>query len=358
MNAAEGPPVSAESRRPGLSLPGQAMPGSLARNYGRHSELLDTGRNPRHCVVAAGVAVAVVLCLCWARTSRIPPGFAMLNSHAIQTTTQIESGGGGSEACTTGSPQARWYLRGMVSLRPGHSGTRQNLVGIFLAAYVRSRVPPADSPDSAQLAARAPGIPGPGWHVRSPLSGTCHSAGRQLQVTHQTASSWRAYGHRRGISVLAFNRWAALGASRSKADNCSAGEVAGLAQRLDVAFPDFQKGGIGRILRINPGSQDGTRADQLEEAVSGDPPLICVMIRGNRQDVVSNSPERWCGAYGGTGGPIGSSDRASLPGRSTRYRVIWLVCPRCGSRMACLFYDEGDMPLCANPPHGRMEVQR
>jgi hypothetical protein len=95
MNAAEGLPVSAESGRVVLYLPGQVVPGSLARNCGRRGELLDTRRNPRHCVVAAGVAVAVVLCLCWARTSRIPPGFAMLNSHAIETTAQIGSAGKG-----------------------------------------------------------------------------------------------------------------------------------------------------------------------------------------------------------------------------------------------------------------------
>jgi hypothetical protein len=48
MNAAEGPPVPAESGRVVLSLPGQAVPGRLARNCGRRGELPDTGRNPRY----------------------------------------------------------------------------------------------------------------------------------------------------------------------------------------------------------------------------------------------------------------------------------------------------------------------
>ena len=55
---------------------------------------------------------------------------------------------------------------------------------------------------------------------------------------------------------------------------------------------------------------------------------------------------------------MGSGDGASLPGRSTRYRVIWLVCAHCGTKMAWSFYDERDVPLCANSPHGRMELER
>ena len=67
---------------------------------------------------------------------------------------------------------------------------------------------------------------------------------------------------------------------------------------------------------------------------------------------------RACGASGLDGGHLSSSDRASLPGRSTRYRVIWLVCPHCGVRMAWLFYDERDLPFCVNALHGQLELQR
>ena len=90
-------------------------------------------------------------------------------------------------------------------------------------------------------------------------------------------------------------------------------------------------------------------------------------LRGGRADgpsLVAGPPGRGCkacGDIGGSGGPLGCGDRASLPGRPARYRVIWLVCPRCGADDAQMFYDERDLPLCAgsaDTPHGPMELQR
>ena len=82
------------------------------------------------------------------------------------------------------------------------------------------------------------------------------------------------------------------------------------------------------------------------------------MIPVDERDASGGTPARACGAAGIGGGHLSCSDRASLPGRSTRYRVIWLVCAHCGTRVACLFYDERDIPLCVNSPHGRLELQR
>lgn len=70
------------------------------------------------------------------------------------------------------------------------------------------------------------------------------------------------------------------------------------------------------------------------------------------------TPAQACVTNGGGAAQLSSSDRASLPGRSTRYRLIWLVCSYCGAKMPCLFYDESDVPVCANPSHGPMEVMR
>lgn len=56
---------------------------------------------------------------------------------------------------------------------------------------------------------------------------------------------------------------------------------------------------------------------------------------------------RWCGAFSG-GGQVGCGDRATLPGRSPRYHLFQLVCGQCGTEMALLFYDQGDLPLCAS----------
>ena len=78
----------------------------------------------------------------------------------------------------------------------------------------------------------------------------------------------------------------------------------------------------------------------------------------------SGAASRGCKVYGeigGSSGNLGCGDRASLPGRPARYRVIWLVCPRCGAETPRLFYDERDLPLCtetADAPHGLMELRQ
>ena len=82
------------------------------------------------------------------------------------------------------------------------------------------------------------------------------------------------------------------------------------------------------------------------------------MIHVNMSDARAGMPAKACVAASGTGGQLSSGDRASLPGRSTRYRVIWLVCAHCGTKMACLFYDQGDIPVCANALHGQLEILR
>jgi hypothetical protein len=96
----------------------------------------------------------------------------------------------------------------------------------------------------------------------------------------------------------------------------------------------------------------------LRQVFPGSGALAYVMPHGNHRDAGAIARARACGASGLDGGHLSSGDRASLPGRSTRYRVIWLVCPHCGIRMAWLFYDERDIPFCVNMLHGRLELQR
>lgn len=163
---------------------------------------------------------------------------------------------------------------------------------------------------------------------------------------------------RHGFGVPAFNGRVAWGPGRSWRGGCAASEVADRVLRLDAAFPDPGTSQIARTAQADPGARAAVAGDQLQQAPDGNPALICVMIQPDRRGAGMSTPERWCGAYGGGGGQMGSGDRASLPGRSSRYRVIFLVCPRCGITMQCLFCDEGDMPLCEHSAHGQMEVQR
>jgi hypothetical protein len=112
--------------------------------------------------------------------------------------------------------------------------------------------------------------------------------------------------------------------------------------------------GLGALARTLVQEGRGQRTGIFD----GNPALAYVMLRVSEQDVGVTIPARACGAAGGGGGHLSCGDRASLPGRSTRYRIVWLVCAQCGSRVAWLFYDERDIPVCVNSPHGRLELQR
>ncbi len=358
MSAADDPQVSAGSGRALPSRPGRGAPGGSARYRGRDDGLRDTGRRPRQCVAATGVAVAVMLCMCWMHASRGLPGFAMRSGDAVQATVWIRPAGAGHGAagCAGGPGRDRSHLQGRDWFRRGPGGRRQP-VRVFLAAYVRSQPPASGSPGPGQF---AEGVRVPGWRgiILAPGTG-CRPAGRWLGGGYQAVSYRLPSGAaRHGIGVLAFNGQGAWGPGRSRRGGCAAGGAADRVLRLDAAFPDPGASGIAHIARADLGSRAVVAGAQLQQAPGRDPALICVMIRPDRRGPGVSAPERWCGAYGGSGGQVGSGDRASLPGRSSRYRVIVLVCPRCGTTMECLFCDEGDPPLCAHSAHGQMEVQR
>lgn len=318
MGAVSGRPVPAGLRRDCQPRPGRGACGSPAGSCRRGTGLRDAGYGTRHRIAAAVVAVGVVLCLSWTHTFHFPPGFAMQDGHAIATAAPGIGAAGG----TCRAP-------------------------VLLAAYVQPRVA-AGSPTT-----RAPGrrgsIPAPGI--------ACRAAGRSLPAGHQTVPSWLAVGHGRyGGHVLASARWPAGVPVRSRRAGCPADEAAGRVQRLDAVLEPDTSGAV-RLARADNGLRLHLGAGRLQPSPAGSPGLIC-MIRPGRPGAGARFPERWCSLAGGSGGQMGSGDRASLPGRSTRYRVIWLVCPQCGARMTCLFYDEGDAPLCQDPAHGQMEMQR
>jgi hypothetical protein len=84
MSVVDDPQVSAGSGRALPPRPERGAAGGSARYRGRDDRLQDTGRRPRQCVAATGVAVAVLLCMCWMHASRGLPGFAMQSGHAVQ----------------------------------------------------------------------------------------------------------------------------------------------------------------------------------------------------------------------------------------------------------------------------------
>jgi hypothetical protein len=323
-------------------------------------------RRSRHCILAAGVAVAVALSLSpsLAHAIRITSGSAALNNHAIQTTPRIKLAGtgNGDEGCTGGPPLSPRHLHGQDSFQRGLDGLRHQPVRALQAAYVRPQLKPATgSPEDEQLASGATGIRASG--LRGTIAApdiSCPSARRWFRVRRSALSLWRPFGRARDdIHTLAFREWTAGRPARSKRGACMADVAAERMQTLDASFVDPEKDGTINIFHVQPGSRAGPPGDQLRQIFGGNPTLTCVMIRVHGQGLgPPGRPDLACAPTGGSGGQMGSGDRASLPGRSTRYRVIWLVCAHCGAKMAWLFYDERDIPLCANSPHGRMELQR
>ena len=121
--------------------------------------------------------------------------------------------------------------------------------------------------------------------------------------------------------------------------------------------------GIRLVSQVGPGRQDSLAGGWTPGPSGGIPSPGCVVPGAGGQAVAAGPPTGGCKVYGeigGSSGNLGCGDRASLPGRPARYRVIWLVCPRCGAETPRLFYDERDLPRCAgsaDAPHGLMELR-
>jgi hypothetical protein len=342
MGAVDGPPVPAGFRRVCLPLRGRAACGSLASYRGRDIQLQGPVRKLRHRLAAAVVVVGVVLCMSWTHNSRSPSGFAMLNNHAIATAASGKSAGAGADEARCGPP---------VLFRQG-AGSRRQRGRVVLEAYVQSDVA-TDSPEIS-----APGRRG----VLAASGIACGSARRWFLVSHQAVPFWFPGRHGRyGARMLASGKWSAEDPVRPGRGGCVTDKAAEQAQRrLDAAIFDPPPGGAVRVSGTDVTSPINLQDYRLRVSPSWPSSLICMMIRPGRQRAGTRVPERWCSAPSGSGGQTGAGDRASLPGRSARYHLIWFVCSQCGARtrMECLFYHEGDIPLCRNSVHGQMEVQR
>jgi len=153
------------------------------------------------------------------------------------------------------------------------------------------------------------------------------------------------------------------GRARLKHAKPIADGYAGGIQRPGAASADPGHDRIRVLSQIGPGRQAGLAGALPPGVFGGIPPPGCVVAGTGGMSLAAGPPARCkaCGDIGGSGGHLGCGDRASLPGRPARYRVIWLVCALCGAKTPQLFYDERDLPLCASPadtPHGPMELER
>jgi hypothetical protein len=280
MSTTDGPLVPA--RHPvHWSSRGSGAPGSYAGDRATAGGPGSGVRRRWCCITAAGLAVAVALCLSWVPATRITSGGVAVSSGMIRLTALIR-----------------------------YAGTSEGDEGYPQALVLRRQALPSGRPA------------GPG---------------------------------RDDIRTVAVRKPMAARRVRSQCRGCFAGETAERMPGLDAAYRDSADGAAAGW-RPGPGAWGRQRPEMFRRN-----PVPSVKSGPSGRSAGPGAPYRGCrtcAAAGANGGHLGSGDRASLPGRSTRYRVIWLVCAHCGTRVAWLFFDERDIPLCANPPHSQMELQR
>jgi len=319
----------------------------MASCCSRADETRGTARRPRYRVLAAGVAVAVALCLSLAGTIRVIPVRAMPGSHVVRAMALVRSADD-NPGCPPAPGPGRWD----ELANPAHSASWPGLS--------RSSA----SNDPGQPGERATLIRAPG----ADRAGTgpdraCLPAYREFPVRHLPVSSrWRFPRVRPAIVTLTARTQGPRPHAGSKHDNAISDHGRDATKRPGAASGDLGHDGIRLISHIGPGHQDSLAGGWAPGASGGIPPG-CVLPGAGGQDVATGPAVRGCkacGETGGTGGNLGCGDRASLPGRPARYRMIWLVCARCGAETPQLFYDERDLPVCAGSaeePHGRMELR-
>jgi hypothetical protein len=287
----------------------------------RADETRGAARRPRHHVLAAGIAVTVALCLSLAGTIRVMPLRTMPGNHVVRTMALVRFADGNLECSPAPAPEQR--------------GDRADLI----------RAPGADR------ASVEPDM-------------VCLPAYREFPVRHlPVSSSWRFPRVRPAIITPKARTPVPGPHAGSKYGNTMSDHGRDGTKRPGAASSDQGHDEIRLVSDVGPGRQDSLARGWVPGASGGIPPG-CVPLGAGGQDVAAGPAVRGCkacGEIGGTGGNLGCGDRASLPGRPARYRMIWLVCARCGAETAQLFYDERDLPVCAGSaeePHGRMELRQ
>ena len=349
-----------------LPLPGRGDLASSAGYHGGAAERVGASLPPRCRMLAAGVAVSVALCLAWAGTARIMSVPAIPGSPAVRAMALVRFAGDG-EDCLQAPGRDPGRVPGLDLVRRGIDGLRQQLARMARAPFTGPGVSPGSAPaDRVQSAEGATLIRAPGAHrAITAADAACLLTYRGSLVRHPPPSSWRASAPARfAIRTLAVRTPTPWGHARLKRAKPMAEVNTGGMERPGAASADPGQDGIRLLSEPGPGDQDDLAGALPPGVFSGIPPPGCAVAGAERPSLAAGPPVRRCkacGDIGGSGGPLGCGDRASLPGRPARYRVIWLVCARCGSTTPRLFYDERDLPVCASSadaPHGPMELQR
>jgi hypothetical protein len=294
-------------------------------------------------MLAAGVAVAVALGpVSGARTDRVTAAVMAEHGYALKTTALIRLSGMGVGrarcAAVAGVPRSNPsgmdpFHRGLDHLQQQLARARQVAVvrvgGAWLAAGLSGR----ERSVSGRTGIRAPGV----RHAREMSAIACRAM-PSLQGAAQARLSGQLIRRAHlAIRTLACMEWAPGGPAGSRRGGCMADVIGKHAHRRYEALADPGDRRFPGILNARLGVGARHAGGRLRQIFPWAPGLADVMIHVGMSDAGAGMPAKACVAASGTGGQLSSGDRASLPGRSTRYRLVWLVCAHCGTKMACLF---------------------
>jgi hypothetical protein len=350
------------SQHPALPNPGDAA--SSAGYPARADETAAASPPPRCRMLAAGVAISVTLCLAWTGAARSILAPAMTGGPMIRVMALARLVGDGKE-CLPAPGQDPRRVRRLGLLRRGVDSLRHQVARAAHAPMARSLMTrESAAADSGQPAGGATLTLARGPHRPvTAADAACLLTYSGSLVRHPPSSRRPPVLPRVIVRTLAVRTPMPGGRAWLKHAKPTADGRAGGMQRPDSAAAGPGHEEIRVLSLIGPGRQDDLAGAAPPGVFSGIPPPGCVAPWAHRLSLAAGAPAR-CKTYGdisGNGGHLGCGDRASLPGRPARYRVIWLVCARCGARTPQLFYDERDLPLCASSadaPHGPMELQR
>jgi hypothetical protein len=306
---------------------------------------------PRYRVLAAGIAVAVAVCLSFASTARVMSSPAIPGSHVVRAMALrfADDDPGCPQPPGPGRPPERWD----EFASRAHSASQPGLSRGSASIY-------PGQPGDGVTAIRAPGA----HRARTAADVACLLAYHGFPVRHLPVSSWRPFPPVRSDTRILTAGTPITGPHAGfKHGHAMSDHGKDGTQRPGAASGDPGHDEIRLVSDVGPGRQDSLAAGRAPGA-SGEIPPGCVLPGAGGRAVVAALSARGCqtcGEIGGSGGNLGCGDRASLPGRPARYRVIWLVCARCGAETPRLFYDERDLPVCADSaeePHGLMELRQ
>lgn len=160
-----------------------------------------------------------------------------------------------------------------------------------------------------------------------------------------------------GFRILANHRVQGVVGSQPVADETAdPNEAAEFVETLQMFVDDEARDTV--VMDVTNSSTPEAVQSRLEQYFesAGASSAVTLIYRGMFVGVVTlTSLGLSRGTAGGSSTSTGAGDQITLPGESSRYRLLKFVCPQCSHEEYRVFYDPADLPSCHDGP---MELRR